>query len=53
VSILAESKGLRVSDIGIAKEGGRRGGRIRVVNMDSNKGVYARIIDSSTVKVEF
>jgi flagella basal body P-ring formation protein FlgA len=53
VSILAESEGLRVSAMGIAKESGCRGGRIRVVNMDSKKGVYARVVDSNTVKVEF
>lgn len=53
VFILAESEGLRVSAMGIARESACKGGNIRVVNMDSKKGVYARVIDSTTVKVEF
>ena len=53
VVILAESDGLRITALGQVKKRGRFGESIPVMNYDSKKVVYARVIDSSTVKVEF
>lgn len=53
VTITAESAGLRVSALGQVKEKGRRGERIRVLNVDSKKEIYALVVDGSTVRVEF
>ena len=53
VSIIAESDGLKVTAMGLVKERGREGAVIRVVNLGSNKKIYARVIDSNTVKVDF
>jgi flagellar basal body P-ring formation protein FlgA len=53
VMISAESETLRVSALGQVKEKGRRGERIRVLNLDSKKEVYALVVDGSTVQVEF
>ena len=53
VRIIAESEGLKVSARGEAREKGCRGDTIRVVNIDSKRAVYARILDENTVKVKF
>ena len=53
VMIIAKSDGLRISAIGAVKEKGHRGERIRVVNLDSKREIYARVLDSNTVKVDF
>jgi flagella basal body P-ring formation protein FlgA len=53
VVIVAESKGLRITALGKAKRRGGRGERIPVENFDSRKILYAQVIDSRTVKVEF
>jgi flagella basal body P-ring formation protein FlgA len=53
VSIIAESDSLRITALGEVKEKGRKGQRIRVVNLDSKKGIYARVLDSNTVVVDF
>ena len=53
VSIIAESDGLRVTAMGVVKERGCKGAMVRVVNLGSNKKIYARVIDSNTVKVDF
>lgn len=53
VTIMAESEVLRVSALGQVKEKGRRGERIRVLNLDSKKEIYALVVDGSTVRVEF
>ena len=53
VVIIAESKGLRITARGQVKKKGRRGERIPVVNVDSKKVLYARVIDANTVKVDF
>lgn len=53
VSIIAESDSLRITALGEVKEKGRKGQRIRVVNLDSKKGIYARVLDSNTVVVNF
>ena len=53
VMIVAESAGLKITALGQVKKKGRLGERIPVVNVDSKKVLYARVIDSNTVQVEF
>jgi flagella basal body P-ring formation protein FlgA len=53
VMIVAESNGLKITTLGQVKKKGRLGERIPVVNMDSKKILYARVIDANTVKVDF
>ena len=53
VVIIARSKGLKITTRGVVKKKGRLGDRIPVVNVDSKKVLYARVIDSNTVQVDF
>jgi len=53
VIIIAESEGLKITALGQVKKKGRLGESIPVINFDSKKILYARVLDSSTVKVEF
>ncbi|NNF99236.1 MAG: flagellar basal body P-ring formation protein FlgA [Desulfobacteraceae bacterium] len=53
VTIIAESSEMKLRTRGVIKETGRKGDRIRVANMDSNKIIYARVFDSGTVIVDF
>jgi len=53
VIIIAESNGLKITALGQVKRKGRLGESIPVINYDSKKILYARVLDSSTVKVEF
>jgi len=53
VVIIAESNGLKITTLGQVKKKGRLGERIPVANMDTKKILYARVIDSNTVKVDF
>jgi flagellar basal body P-ring formation protein FlgA len=53
VRIIAETSGLRISAFGQVKQKGCQGELIQVVNLDSNKVVYARVVDSHTVKIDF
>ncbi len=53
VSIILESGALKISMIGEARESGRSGDRIKVVNLDSKKEIFARVLDSKTVRVDF
>jgi flagella basal body P-ring formation protein FlgA len=53
VVIIAESAGLRVTAAGEVKQKGCVGERVPVVNLDSNRVVYARVVDGRTVKIEF
>jgi len=53
VTIIAEAGVLRITARGEAKAKGCKGERISVVNLDSRKRVYARVLDARTVKVEF
>jgi len=39
--------------LGEVKKSGRRGERVKVINLNSNKRIFARIIDENTVKVDF
>ncbi|MFZ3047585.1 MAG: flagellar basal body P-ring formation chaperone FlgA [Desulfatirhabdiaceae bacterium] len=53
ITILAESGSLRITARGEARESGSRGERVKVVNLDSSKEIFARVMDSKTVRVEF
>ncbi|MEJ2729203.1 MAG: flagellar basal body P-ring formation chaperone FlgA [Deltaproteobacteria bacterium] len=53
VTVIAESNGLKITTLGQVKKKGRLGERIPVVNMDSKKILYARVVDANTVKVDF
>jgi flagella basal body P-ring formation protein FlgA len=53
VVIIAQSKGLKITTRGLVKKKGRLGDRIPVVNVDTKKVLYARVIDSNTVQVDF
>lgn len=53
VTIVAETGALRVMTKGEVRESGRRGDRIRVMNLDSKKEVFARVVDPTTVRVDF
>lgn len=53
VVMIAEAGGLRISTKGEAREQGGKGERIKVMNIDSRKYVYARVLDRHTVKVDF
>ena len=52
VVIIAESAGLKITALGQVKKKGRLGDRIPVINFDSKKVLYARVVDSNTVKVD-
>ena len=51
--MIAESDVLKVAAKGIAKENGAVGDRIRVMNLQSKKIIYAQVLDEQTVHVEF
>lgn len=53
VVIIAESSGLKISALGQVKKKGGLGDRIPVINFDSKKILYAQVLDSNTVKVDF
>ena len=54
VQIIAESDRLRVSTVGMIRGvGGRQNDRVKVVNIESQKTVYARILDARTVRVDY
>jgi len=53
VMIIAEAGALRITARGEVKSRGCKGERISVVNLDSRKRVFARVLDSRTVRVEF
>jgi len=53
VVIIAESSGLRITALGEVKKKGGLGESIPVMNYDSKKILYARILDSNTVVVDF
>lgn len=53
VSIIAESDGLMITALGEVRKKGCRGERITVLNLDSKKCIYAHVLDSNTVRVDF
>ena len=53
VMMVAESNSFRITAIGESQEDGNEGERVRVLNLDSKKEVYARVLDSNSVKIDF
>jgi flagella basal body P-ring formation protein FlgA len=53
VQVVAQSKAIRVSVKGIAKQNGGVGEHIRVQNVRSKRIIHAMVIDDQTVQVEF
>ena len=53
VVIVARSGGLEITARGVAREKGHRGSRIAVENVDSARRIYARVLDGTTVEVDF
>ncbi len=53
VTIIAESDTLKITTQGIVSENGCKGEMVRVINTNSRKDVYARVVDSRTVAVDF
>lgn len=53
VKIVLESKFLKISTAGIAKESGPKGSYIRVMNLDSKKVIVAKVVSEKMVKVDF
>jgi flagella basal body P-ring formation protein FlgA len=53
VTIIARLEGLKITTLGEVKRKGRQGERIPVLNIDSRKVIFARVIDANTVAVEF
>lgn len=52
VVMIAETGGIKITALGQVKKKGRLGERIPVMNFDSKKILYARVLDSNTVRVE-
>lgn len=53
VQMVAESKRIKISAKARAKESGAIGKMIRVQNLRSKKTIFAQVVDSQTVRVEF
>lgn len=53
VTLLVENPSFRITGVGEVKEDGRKGDRVRVVNISSKKEVYGRVLDNHTVQVDF
>lgn len=53
VRLLAQKGMLKITVLGIVQEDGFKGGIVKVKNAESKKMVYGRVVDSSTVRVEF
>ncbi len=53
VILLAESRQIKITTAGEVREEGRRGDRIKLVNLSSRKEVSGRVLDEHTVQVDF
>lgn len=53
VLVIAERDGMKVSTLAEVKTQGRRGDVVRVMNLESKKTVYAKVMDHHTVRVNF
>lgn len=53
VKVMLESGPMTITTFGLSEEDGGHGDFIRVRNMSSNKTVFARVIDDSSVRVEY
>jgi len=53
ILITAQKGGMTITTPGILKEDGYADAMVRVLNMESKKIIYGRLVDSNTVKVSF
>ena len=53
ILILAEKGGMKITAPGILKEDGFENGMVQVLNIESKKIIYGRLVDANTVKVSF
>jgi flagellar basal body P-ring formation protein FlgA len=53
ILIMAKKGGMTITTAGILKEDGYEDAMVRVLNMESKKIIYGRLVDSNTVKVKF
>jgi len=53
VMILVENRQIKITTVGEVREEGRRGDRIKLVNLSSRKEVSGRVLDEHTVRVDF
>ena len=53
ILIMAQKGGMTITTPGILKEDGYENAMVQVLNMDSKKIIYGRLIDSNTVMVKF
>lgn len=53
VILLVENGSIKVTTLGEVREEGRRGDRIKLVNLSSRKEVSGRVLDAQTVRVDF
>jgi len=53
ILILAEKGGMKITVPGILKEDGYEDGMVQVLNIESKKIIYGRLVDANTVKVSF
>jgi flagella basal body P-ring formation protein FlgA len=53
VKIVLENGPMMIVTFGLSEEDGSRGDFIKVRNISSNKIVYAKVIDDSSVRVDF
>jgi flagellar basal body P-ring formation protein FlgA len=53
IQILAKKGSMTITAPGILKEDGFEGGMVQVLNIESKKIIYGRLLDANTVKVSF
>ncbi len=53
VTLLIENNQFRITTFGEVKEDGRKGDRVKLMNLSSKKEVWGRVLDAHTVQVEF
>jgi flagella basal body P-ring formation protein FlgA len=53
VILLVENQDFRITTLGEVREEGRRGDRVKLVNLSSKKEVYGRVLDANTVQIDF
>jgi flagella basal body P-ring formation protein FlgA len=53
VILLVENQDFKITTLGEVREEGRRGDRVKLVNLSSKKEVYGRVLDANTVQIDF
>ena len=53
IMILAEKNGMKITTPGILKQDGYENEMVQVLNIESKKIIYGRLVDANTVKVSF